>query len=116
MCACSAIGHRFFEHSELKRFAVGPGKQPGKYARHVSKALNLAGDHQHLYRLPIAVHRRHDLERSIYDMPAIPAHEAISRELDDDPSVTIKLLEMLQESALPPAYFEHTIVRSGGGL
>ena len=37
----------------------------------------------------------------------VPAHEAIARELNEDPSVTVRLDEAMADGSLPPCYHQN---------
>lgn len=115
MCVLCFWASKFHPNEELERYAMPPKKGSGKYAPHLSKVLGLLDHQKDMYRLPIAVYRRHDLERSMYDMPAIPLHEAVAKELEGDPSLVGKLQEAVREKTLPEAFFDHPVVKAHGG-
>lgn len=81
VCLLSFWANRFHPCDALGAFAKGPGAPSGHYQRQLDRVIGWKQTPEHFYQLSVPVLRRHDLERSIFEMPVIPAHEAIEREL-----------------------------------
>eukprot|EP00969_Alexandrium_andersonii_P304118 13443383-Alexandrium_andersonii.AAC.1 len=68
-----------------------------------------------LYRLPVPGHRRHDLSRTVHDLPVQPAHEAMERELEAHPEIMENFERAKTNGDLPPAFWRHPVVQASGG-
>jgi hypothetical protein len=70
----------------------------------------------HLYRASVPVHRRHDLERSVYKLPIVPGHESVAAEMNSDTTMSVRLRDAIAANEFPPAFYSHPIVVQNKGL
>eukprot|EP00969_Alexandrium_andersonii_P295873 13077907-Alexandrium_andersonii.AAC.1 len=71
---------------------------------------------QDAYRVPCPGYPRDEAYgRRIMEIPMVPPHEALQKELVNNPAIPIKLQEQLDAQALPPCYDAHPVVRRSEG-
>ena len=108
---CSRAG----AEGDVNRLAFAPGKSSGNYSKHfdlVVGAHDAAEDN--FYYLDVPCSSRADCCRTVRKLPAIPPHEAIAEELQNQPELHAKLGLAIADRALPPAYFQNVVVAEAG--
>ena len=93
------------------QYGLRPDASSGHYKRHLDKVLGVPDFSKDLYEVPVAGHRKHDLSRTQHNICALPPHEQLYAELASIPSIDLRLDEAKHDKMLPPAYFEHPIVK-----
>ena len=97
--------------AEARRWAMPPGNpSTGHYSRKVKAELGYHDDSD-LYSFSFCGHTRYSLSRTTIQSWAIPLHEQLVQDFAGDASTRFKLRELLASRALPPAYFDHPIVK-----
>ena len=107
---------------DVPRLALRPGGRSGNYKRHLDTCLGHAKRRQLHNLLPVPGHKRHDLARTVHDVPTMPMHEVLAKELPDSATVPFKLEEARENGTLapcllgPPSFegVQHPCVASGG--
>ena len=97
---------------DVPRLALSPGGRSGNYKRHLDTCLGHAKGRQLHYLLPVPGHKRHDLTRTVHDVPTMPMHEVLAKELRDSATVPFKLEEARENGTLPRAYWDHPVVKA----
>lgn len=96
----------------VERFGLAPGKSSGHYSRRVHGALaKEEGGSDELYSIQVPGHRRHDLSRTTHTLKVMPGHESLAKEMERDPSLSLRIREAIDEDTLPPSYMEHPVVQ-----
>ena len=98
--------------ADVPTFGRKPGTGHGHCTRHLNKLLGFEETKQKGYSLEVPGHRKHDLGRSKFNMEAVPPHESILREAEEDPTIMVRLQEAKAANQLPPSYTQHCIVES----
>ena len=93
--------------------AKAPGLSTGHYSRHVKGVCNFKEKAGELYSLRAPGRRKHDLARTTVELPVVPPHEALMREVEANPDMATRLQAAVASEALPPSYMEHPLVRTG---
>eukprot|EP00969_Alexandrium_andersonii_P240438 10614670-Alexandrium_andersonii.AAC.1 len=97
-----------------REVGMAPGKPTGRYQRHLDAVLG-TGSQKGLYFLDVPGHGKHDVARTVHDLPVRPPHELIEAELQSDRSISLRLREAIEDEILPPAYFNHEVVKGAPG-
>lgn len=98
---CSEAGVR---GADFQQMALAPGQSSGNYQKAIDRVLPPFSP---LYWLPTPVTMRGTVHRQVRPMPHNPLHEAIAREVRQDPSI----LQRVSTMQWPPCYMEHPLVR-----
>ena len=56
--------------------------------------------------------QRHDLTHTVHDVPTMPMHEVLAKELCGSATVPFKLEEARENGTLPRAYWDHPVVKA----
>ena len=88
------------------------GGRSGNYKRHLDTCLGHAKGRQLHCLLPVPGHKRHELTRTVHDVPTMPMHEVLAKELRDSATVPFKLEEARENGTLPRAYWDHPVVKA----
>lgn len=90
-----------------------PGAQSGHYQRHLDSVLGINMKVSYIARSTLAVpqHCKHDFSRTPHKMLLNAPHEKLGIEMQENPEVLAELRRMRASKALPPAYWEHPVVR-----
>ena len=97
---------------EAKPLGFRPDAPTGHYQRHLQTVFPWLQAMDDLYTFSIPTYSKDDLARSTYTFPMLPAHEALERELEQDPTVMEKLHKMIEARDLPDGYFTNPIVQN----
>lgn len=89
--------------ADFASMAAAPDKSTGFYQKVVDRALPPFGP---LYMVPTPVMQRSAVHREVRAVPVNPLHEAIAREVRQDPLI----LERVREHRWPAAYTNHPLV------
>ena len=95
---------------EAAPYGLQPGAQSGHYQRKLSAVMPASRDRKAYYTVDVPGHSKHDLSRTIHQVPTLPPHECIV----DDMGATgfeTRLRECIG-GGLPAAYWEHPAVRN----
>ena len=98
----------------VAELAMRPSSPTGHFQRHLDSVLSFNDSEGHLLRIPIPGHSKFDASRTTSQVPVLPPHEALHREIEEDPSMTMLLASVLERRQLPEAYYQHTVVASPG--
>ena len=93
-------------------YALGPGKQTGKYQRFLDKVFNFKHTDGSLYKLSCPSTRARSVVREMYTMPVIPIHEALETTVDVDTHSSLQRAK--NDNELPPSYFSNQLVKDVG--
>ena len=96
----------------IHKYAKAPGAPSGHYQPFLDQKFGTIPKKHTMYTFDVPGHRRHDLQRTLCNVPVNPAHEQLALELKADPSVQLKLWEAVHEDKLPPSYHSHPVVLS----
>ena len=99
---------------EAARWGFRPGAPSGHYARHLEPLLGHGRENPSLYQITVPGHHKHDLERTLHPVTVMPAHEQVADDLAGDATFRNRLAERRADRSLPPAYWEHPVVRDAG--
>ena len=94
----------------VQDYAKAPGAQSGKYQDHLNGILGFNAMKHKMYNLEVVGNRRHDLSRTKFDLPVMPLHESIAQEIDEDPTLLVRLQEKLDDGTLPESYYDNPVV------
>ena len=111
-CTLCYWAHKANMPGRVEAYAKRPGAPSGHYQRHLNKTLGFDERRSTNYKLGVVGHRRHDLDRCRFDMPVQLPYECLERELEQDPSITVRLHEAIVSRALPPTYYDNPVVQS----
>jgi len=92
------------------KYAMNPGSSSGHCSRKLKAAMGLVKSLD-LYEFEVPGHSKHDLSRSPQKVWSLPAHEQIAKDLESDAALRTKLHELRRDRSLPPAYWDHPIVK-----
>ena len=106
----------FFSDAEIRKYAKKPGLPSGHYAQHLDKESGLTESRSQHYTVKMPGHRRHDLSRTVHDIPVRVGHEELDEEVKADPSIAFRLAELVHDRSLPPSYYTHPVVQESPGL
>ena len=95
----------FFSDAEIRKYAKKPGLPSGHYAQHLDKESGLTESRSQHYTVKMPGHRRHDLSRTVHDIPVRVGHEELDEEVKADPSIAFRLAELVHDRSLPPSYY-----------
>ena len=95
---------------EAKKFALEPGASSGHCSRKIRTALGHTASNTDLYEFDVPGHAKHTLGRASHNFVAIPAHEQIAADSEEDAGCRTQLVELLRGGDLPPCYYEHPVV------
>ena len=84
--------------------------------RHLDTCLGNAEGRQLHFLLPVLGHKRHDLTRTVHDVPTMPMHEVLAKELRDSATVPLKLEEACENGTLSRACWDHPVVEASSTL
>ena len=97
---------------DIKKFALSPKSQSGKFANKIDAAMGInMKDDGNLFRTKVPVYAKHDAARSFVNLPMQLPHEVLSREIENDPSILRKLEEKMEGSDWVTAYKDHKVVK-----
>ena len=99
--------------SEATKYGKAPGSSSGKYAEKLRSVLGQL-DSSDLYEFEYPGHHRHALSRMVHVGHCLPAHEQVAADTDDAVGFRTRLLELVRGRLLPPAYFDHPVVKAAG--
>jgi len=69
-----------------------------------------------LYHFPIPSVGEDGAGREFHEFVGMPAHEAVHEDWSKSSSMRVRLQEAVESRELPPAYFDHPLVRTVGAL
>ena len=95
---------------EVVRFGKAPGFDSGAYQKHLDRRLGWSRKSGNEYKLPLMTYQEQEMGRAEYLLPMEPLHEVVQDELEDDPSVLVRLDEALESDRLPRCYYENPVV------
>ena len=90
---------------DFAKFAVPPNQSTGNYQRLLDKVLPQPGP---IYYVETPCNDRSKASRSTMQLATLPLHEALARELEQDPSIS----EMNERASWTPAYDSNELVRA----
>jgi len=96
---------------DVQRFAAKPGQSSGNYSRHLKRLLGFERERRCQYTLTIPGRMMHGLSRTPVHIPVQPIHELLQEELRESPELADELRLAVAKKALPPAYYQHPLVR-----
>ena len=94
--------------------AMPPGRQTGKYKKHVDSALGLDARDAAFYEIDVPGHSKHDVGRIIHKMRAQPPHEVLHAEIVSNPELHERLSQATTEEVWAPVYHDHPVVAAAG--
>ena len=96
----------------LRPYGLAPGKQSGKYNRHLKEVLGEGDWSKSLHCIHVAGHRRHDLSRSWYKLDVAVPHSMVDEEVSAaGGAFRVKLDEAIADRELPETYYDHPLVQ-----
>ena len=96
---------------EAKKFALNPQASSGHFGRKLRSVLGYTNS-QGLYEMEVPGRQKHGIERCPVVLPCLPLHEQIASDLEESPRLTFAVREWIASKDVPPAYWEHPVVRS----
>lgn len=97
----------------VSQYAMRPDiPHSGNYQKHLDRALGFDVEKTKLYTVAAPGYPRGELGRGTIDLPMRPPHELIEEEFERDPALPVKLQEMCDGGGLPPAYWEHPLLKA----
>ena len=97
----------------VQELAVKPQKAGGgNYNRHLREVLGFHNDFS--YKLTVPGKTKHAVGRTDIVMGTQPLHELLAEEMEEDPEYFSKLNKAFEDDVVPPAFFQHPLVASGG--
>ena len=101
---------------DVPRLALSPGGRSGNYKRHLDTCLGHAKGRLLHSLLPVPGHKRRDLTRTVHDVPTMPLHEVLAKELRDSATVPFKLEEARENGTLRRAHWDHPVEKASSTL
>ena len=103
----------------VKRLAMKPGKQTGKYSRKVKRVLQFDMHDKRLCKLSVPTYKKYSLSRSVHDIWVLPPHEALHEEVVHEDAAGRSIASRVRDSIVgqewAPVYNEHPIVKAHPG-
>ena len=97
---------------ETDRLAFRPDAPTGHYQRHLNAALPfLANERGRVYECAVPGRDKDTNELREHNLLMLPAHEVVNDAIGADDTTLDKLEDARREGSLPPAYFQHPVVR-----
>ena len=96
----------------VAKLGYPPNRQSGKYSRHFDSVAGSMDGIGELYPMTLPVKSRTDASRISAEIPVLPPHEAIFKEVSECQDADTLLRAALKNCELPPAYYENPIVVS----
>ena len=93
----------------LRPYALGPGKQSGKYQAHLDKVSGYSGKDTRYY-VDTPCTRKHDDSRGVYKVATAPAFELLRDDLAEQPELAAVVAGEVAKKDWPEAYYEHPVV------
>jgi hypothetical protein len=93
-------------------FGVGPGRDSGAYAKRMDRYLRVESDGPCFYMLEVPGHDKAQASRVLHRLEAVPPHERLAAELQEDPGISARLRASIARGEWPPAYTDHPVVRA----
>ena len=97
--------------SEAAPFGLAPGSPKGHYSRKVKRKLGWLTTQDFMY-VNVVGQGKHDIERSEYLVPFLPAHEQVAQDRDGLDASKIILEQKKTSNDLPPCYWNHPVVQN----
>jgi hypothetical protein len=100
-------------------YGFRPDAPSGHYQRHIHAVMPIFREREQLYDVPVASYNRDNLCKGIHQLVTIPLHEVVSEAFATDPSLRVRLDEMVSAKELPAAFYSNPVVEQGtrdGGL
>jgi hypothetical protein len=95
--------------NEAIPFGKAPGAPSGHYNRHV-KDVFCAFRGEDIIDICVPGHGKHSLSRTLHKVAVLVPHEMVGETMVEA-SFRTRLIELLDSRQLPPAYYEHSVVR-----
>ena len=89
-----------------------PGESSGNYQEHLNFKFGWANNDGEAYGLTVVGKAKGNSTCMPIKVPIVPLHEAVSDELNTDPTILPLLDEALSDGRLPPSYHENVVVQS----
>lgn len=89
-----------------------PNSPSGHYNRHLRKTMPFLSDASVLYKFEVPSSQRVLLNKEGHTAQAIPLHEALDASFKSQPGLLDQLDQAIAQKTLPPAYFDHPIVKA----
>lgn len=96
----------------LRRYALRPGSNSGHYQRKLDKVIGVLQNSGKLMDVVMPGRAKAAVGRTENVVKVWPPHEAVDEGVRADPTVTVKLMELVDSRALPESYFAHPVVRA----
>jgi hypothetical protein len=96
----------------VKDYGLPPGRQPGKYQRHLNPLLGFDARRASAYQLKVPGQTATDFGRAELTLPMVPPREAADQDVQEDSSAAVRLQDAIDTDSLPPSYWAHPIVRA----
>ena len=94
------------------KFALRPSSQSGKFQPKLDKELGISlHDESQIMTIKTPGHWKGDFGRTVHDMPVIAPSTLLKAELAK-PGVMEETTRVVRSKTLPPAYYEHKIVKA----
>ena len=111
MCIACYWAGKFGAPESIVKLGFRPGASSGHYQRHLDFVMGTRPSEQNLCTIPVPMYSKHELKRSIVDMPVLVPHEIIDEDLRSNASYAVQLSTAIEKNELPPSYHEHPVVR-----
>lgn len=99
----------------VRSLGLRPGRQSGAYSHHFDKVVpGSSNDLAEYYQVSVPLNSRADAGRVSGVIPMQLPHEAFTTEFLESSVASEAMKEALSSNTLPPAYFEHEVVRNRG--
>ena len=96
-----------------KTYGKAPGARTGHYQRHLDGLLGFQNFDQALLNVQVPAKHKHDMGRCEHTLPLLPPHEALYKEVSDNPSILTDL-EQADPAEYGTGYTAHPAVLTPG--
>ena len=113
---CYWIVSAYNADGDIKRFAKKPGdKSTGNYQKRVDKVMGFRDTtSEEQIVMEVFGFELHSAQRATMEVAVRPAHEAIDKEVGENPWMLARLREAVANRELPESYYHHPVVVESG--
>jgi len=99
----------------VRDFACPPTLPSGHYQRKLDGYLRIGPDDPEFYLLPVPGHDKAVADRTVHRLECVPPHEALARELAQDPGLLRRIPSAPAEGEWAENYRQHPVVLAAAG-
>ena len=116
MCEIAWYAHNAGAQGRMTELMYKPGASTGNCAQHLKRALGLDHETESLNTVRMPAQDKYDQNRTVMDLTIVPAHEALHRELQEQPELAFAIDAVAGSAEWTPTYFAHPVAAGCDGF